>query len=374
MNRVGLASLMSLVALLAGCPEETGPNPQPQPQPTGLEPPPSGQGVQIGTGEQPVPAGKEIQNCYFFKVSDLLKDAGLPTDKPFNLHKVEAFQNDGSHHMNIFRVKYPLTPEDEGGMDPEKGPYLSQDAPPEAKGGPCFKSSNWATWPLIANTQIDGTLDWEFPNGVANKLEPDEWIMLQSHFVNATTQTTPEGSGEVFVNFWHIPDNEVVHEMGTVFATKQSIRVCQGNPAPEFSGGCQIQSPEPVTVVGANGHFHSRGKSFEMYTWDGISTEEPAAGDKFYASTDWAEPEMARGDSIATIPANGGVRYTCDFQWSEPPAPLSCEDLNKFDGEKYMTPEDQQDCCYTFGPQVDRNEHCNIFVYYYPKSDDVSCN
>ncbi len=39
-----------------------------------------------------------------------------------------------------------------------------------------------------------------------------------------------------------------------------------------------------------------------------------------------------------------------------------------------MTPEDQQDCCYTFGPQVDRNEHCNIFVYYYPRADDVSCN
>ena len=358
--------------MLAGCPEETGPNPQPQPQPTGLEPPPSGQGVQIGTGDQPVPAGKEVQNCYFFKVSDLLAKAGLPTDKPLNLHKVEAFQNDGSHHMNIFRVK-TLFPEAEGGMLPENGPYLSQDAPPEAKGGPCFKSSNWADWPLIANTQIDGTLDWEFPEGVANKLDPDEWIMLQSHFVNATTQTTPEGSGEVFVNFWHMPDSEVVHEMGTVFATKQSIRVCQGNPQPEFSGGCQIQSAQPVTVVGANGHFHSRGNSFEMYAWDGVSTEA-VPGDKFYSSDDWEEPEMARGDSIATIPANGGILYTCDYQWSEPPAPISCADLNAFDAEKYGTGEDQQDCCYTFGPQVDRNEHCNIFVYYYPKSDDVSCN
>ena len=373
MNRVGPVFLMSLVGLLAGCPEEPNPNPQPQPQESDLEPPPAGQGVQIDTGEQPVPAGKEVQNCYFFKVKDLLAEAGLPTDKPFNLHKVQAFQNDGSHHMNIFRVK-TITKEADGGMEPEKGPYLSEDAPPEAKGGPCFKSSNWADWPLIANTQIDGTLDWEFPDGVANKLNPDEWIMLQSHFVNATTQTTPAGSGEVFVNFWHIPDNEVVHEMGTVFATKQSIRVCQGNPEPQFSGGCQIGSSQPVTIVGANGHFHSRGKKFDMYTWDGISTEEPASSEQFYASTDWEEPEMARGDSLATIPANGGVRYTCDFQWSEPPPPITCADLNAFDAEKYMTSEEQQDCCYTFGPQVDRNEHCNIFVYYYPKSDDVSCN
>jgi len=369
MKRVGqLAFVVSVVALLGGCPEETNPNPNPNED---LVAPPAGEGVQIGTGEQPVPAGKEVQNCFFFKVSELLKQAGLDESKPFNLHRVQAFQNDGSHHMNIFRVK-TLTSEAEGGMNPEKSPYLSADAAPDAKGGPCFKSTNWADWPLIANTQIDGTLDWEFPEGVANKLNPDEWIMLQSHFVNATTKQTPDGSGQVLVNFWHMPEEEIVHEMGTVFATKQSIRVCQGNPEPQFFGGCQIGSADPVTVVGANGHFHSRGKGFEMYTWDGIATEPDADG-KFYASTDWQEPEMARGESLATIPANGGVFYTCDFQWSEPPAPLSCADLNAFDAEKYMTEEADQDCCYTFGPQVDRNEHCNIFVYYYPKSDDVVC-
>ena len=38
-----------------------------------------------------------------------------------------------------------------------------------------------------------------------------------------------------------------------------------------------------------------------------------------------------------------------------------------------MTPEDKQDCCYTFGPIVEKNEHCNAFVYYYPKTDDVVC-
>jgi hypothetical protein len=29
----------------------------------------------------------------------------------------------------------------------------------------------------------------------------------------------------------------------------------------------------------------------------------------------------------------------------------------------------QGDCCYTFGPQVEENEHCNAFVYYYPAAD-----
>jgi hypothetical protein len=37
------------------------------------------------------------------------------------------------------------------------------------------------------------------------------------------------------------------------------------------------------------------------------------------------------------------------------------------------TPADRLDCCYTFGGLVDKNEHCNAFVYYYPAQDNVTC-
>ena len=31
-------------------------------------------------------------------------------------------------------------------------------------------------------------------------------------------------------------------------------------------------------------------------------------------------------------------------------------------------------CCFTFGPKVEVNEHCNAFVYYYPKlNTDLPC-
>jgi hypothetical protein len=341
----------------------------PAPEPTEPEfpPPPEGEGTQFGTGLQAVGPGEEVQNCFFFKVKDLLKASGLEGAESFNLHRVQIDQKEGSHHMNIFRVR-TITPHEQGGLDPAKGPYLGLNGT-----GACFKSSNWSDWPLVANTQVDGTLDWEFPEGVANKLEADEWLMLQSHYVNATTQKSPE-DGDVKVNFWHLPDAKVVHEMGTIFATKQSIRICQGLPQPEYSGGCQIKGDEPATIIGANGHFHSRGKEFRMYEWDGVSSTKPADDALFYQSNDWEEPKMAMDNQLATIQPGGGVFYTCDFQWTEPPAPLSCEDLNAFDQTKYKTPEDELDCCYTFGPVVDRNEHCNGFIYYYPKTSDVFCN
>lgn len=364
MRGFGLSMLgVGLVLGLAGCPND----PEPPPEEEELAPPPQGQGTQFGTGKQAVGPGEEVQNCFFFKVSDLLEQAGLDPTDSFNLHRVQINQKEGSHHMNIFRVR-TVFPHEDGGLDPEKGPYFGLNGQ-----GACFKSSNWSDWPLIANTQVDGTLDWTFPDGVVNKLEPDEWLMLQSHYVNATTQKSPE-DGDVKVNFWHIPEDEVVHEMGTIFATKQAIRICQGLQQPMFTGGCQIGGDSEATIVGANGHFHSRGTQFRMYEWDGMSSTMPPEDDRFYTSTRWDEPDMAIDNELAKIPVGGGVFYTCEFQWAPPEAPLTCEDLNAYDQTKYMTPEEQLDCCYTFGPIVEKNEHCNIFVYYYPKSSDVFCN
>ena len=44
--------------------------------PSQLQPPPSGQGVQMMTDAFTVSAGEEIQACYFFKVSNLLTERG----------------------------------------------------------------------------------------------------------------------------------------------------------------------------------------------------------------------------------------------------------------------------------------------------------
>jgi hypothetical protein len=331
--------------------------------PAHLDPPPSGQGFQFGTPEFAVPSGNEEQDCYFFQVSDLAMSGGLDPTQPINLHHIQVAQRVGSHHMNIFRVKTIVDLGPAGGLV-QKGTNGV---------GQCFVSSNWADWPLVANSQQEGDVDWTYPDGVANVFQPDEWLMLQTHFVNASTQETP-AEGEVHVNFWTIPDSEVTAQMGTIFATKQSIRICESNPTPTFSGSCQINSAAPVTIIGANGHFHSRGKEFDMYTWDGTSITTPPVSDRFYQSLVWNEPPMLHSPQLeVSVQASGGVFYTCSYQWQEPPVSIGCAGLDAYDQKKYMTPTADLDCCYTFGPQVDLNEHCNAFVYYYPKQDDVNC-
>jgi len=328
-----------------------------------LDAPPKGAGLQFQTKDITVPAGTEEQDCYFFKVSEIAKASGLDETKPLNLHRVQVAQRPGSHHMNIFRVRTIK------GLDPSKGAVQTA-----TNGvGECFKSPNWSDWPLVANSQQDGNVDWTYPDGVANVLEPTEWLMLQTHYVNATTQTT-EAPGHVTVNFWTIATNEVKSELGTVFATKQSIRVCQNNPAPTFEGSCQFNSKVPVTIIGANSHFHSRGKTFDMFTWDGVSTTTPPHQDQFYESTAWNEPPMLHSpDLLRVVQPGAGVWYHASYEWTPPEAAIGCSGLDAYDKTKNMTPDADLDCCYTFGPIVEKNEHCNIFVYYYPKQDDVNC-
>jgi len=333
-----------------------------------LVPPAPGQGFQMKTGDFSVPAGVEEQDCYFFRVSDLARAGGLDPSKPVNLHRVQVVQRSGTHHMNIFRVRTIK------GLDPAAGIVKNQNGT-----GECFKSPNWADWPLVANTQQGGTVDWTFPDGVVNKLNPpdhpDEWLMLQTHYVNATTQATPDAVGAVTVNFYTLPDEKVTAEIGTVFATKQSIRICEKNPTPTFSGTCQFNSPNPVTIIGANGHFHSRGREFDMFAWDGKATSTPPESQRFYQSLRWDDPPMAHSPDLSVqVPAHGGVWYTCAYQWLPPTPAVGCAGVNAYDQTKYMTPSDQLDCCYTFGGVVEQSEHCNAFVYYYPKQDNVNCN
>jgi hypothetical protein len=372
MNRLLAAVALSLpvaLALSAGC---SSPDTEVKPTVDTLQAPAKGQGFQFGTPLFSINPGDEVQDCYFFRVSDLARSGGLPDDQPVNLHRVQLAQKTGSHHMNIFRVNtIQKNPDGSTTLDPAKGTYQHG-----INGqGECFRSSNWSDWPLVANTQQSGDLDWTFPDGVARVFQPGEWLMLQTHYVNASSQATPDG-GEVKVNFWTIPAAEVQHEMGTMFATTQSIRICKSNPTPTYSHGCSLKGDQPIHIIGANGHFHSRGTAFDILAWDGTSISRPADDQLFYHSDRWSDPPMLRSPELdRTIAPGGGVFYSCSYQWTPPSDAVGgCAALDAYDKSKH--PDATPDCCYDFGPIVEKNEHCNAFVYYWPKAQqgDVFCN
>lgn len=119
-------------------------------------PDPGPNGWQWTTGTFEVPQGEEIQDCYFFQV---------PGDKPVFVNRITLAQNEGTHHMNVFRVKTVK------GLSGKHGEVV--------KGGECWKSVNWSDWPLVTNSQSGGaTEDWNLPDRVGLKIEPGEMLML----------------------------------------------------------------------------------------------------------------------------------------------------------------------------------------------------
>jgi hypothetical protein len=294
------------------------------PQDVHLDPP--GNGFQLATAPFAVAKGTEVQRCFFFRVP-----------KDFQVGRIVAAVNAGSHHMNVFRVKTIVA------LDGEDGAVVD--------GGECWRSGNWADWPLVMNSQEGGnTVDWTLPAGVVQRFTAGEKLMLQTHYVNAATQQTP-GRGKALVNFESASGPGPFVELGTVFSTDQNIRICPGQSR-KFSNTCRFARAGPVTVLAANGHFHSRGVKFEIGVAD--DANQPVGG-PFYTSTQWADPPFLNQLALA-VPKGGGITYSCAF---EMPA-NDCAD-----------PADS--CCATFGPHVETQEHCNAFVYYYPKADDATC-
>jgi hypothetical protein len=306
-----------------------------------LDPPQASDGFQLKVAPFTVGPGVETQRCFFYAIPGT-------ADQEVWVNHYTVAQPAGSHHMNVFRVT------DFKNLSGKPGDVVVD--------GECFKSSNWSDWPLVVNSQQSSSVDWTMPDGVGAKFHGGDLIMLQTHWVNATTQQTV-GAAQVAVNFYTMktpPPNE----LGTMFATNQNIQICPGDVGRSFTANCKFPSAtDDLHVVAANGHFHSRGVDFTMATVDAQGN----AGAQFYESTVWDDPPMMRADrstgQLADVPVGGGVQWTCIYDF--PTTPGACG------ADKTGTPT--PNCCYLFGPKVEVNEHCNAFVYYWPKTSDVNC-
>lgn len=332
---LALGAAVWLVGSL-GCKGDDDPGPTPD---VTLDPPENG--FQLVVEPFEVPFGKDVQDCYFYEV---------PYDEEVCVNRIVVRQNPGTHHMNMFRPALG-TVKDLYGEPGDVVHGITDD-----RTTPCWDSSNWSDWPLLVNNQEsdyeDGAYEWTLPENVVHRLQPRERLMLQTHYVNASTQAGERG--HVLVNFEVVPCEDTV-ELGTIFATNQSIRVCPDNPTPTYASSCG-DFTEPITITAANSHFHSRGRHFALELYDPI---EDTYSDPFYENTSWNDPIMATNLNVQVDP---GLRlgWHCTYQYVPPPTGLSCDDLG-------------EGCCYEFGNGVDDHEHCNVFLYYYPKIADYSC-
>ena len=274
-----------------------------------LAPPPPGEGVQMEIPAFEVPEGKEIQRNYYFK---------LPVDHDVDISKIEFAFNRGSHHLNIFKS--------------------DTDDLPDGFFEETFKAIVWEKWYLVVDSQ-NGSLGWQLPPGVAIHLKARQQLNLQIHYVNIGTsgQNTYNNRGKALINWWFAKPGTVKHHMGAMFAQNRNISL----PPHNFSSFTKkVKFPHDVKILAMTGHFHSRGKEFVVNKWDGTNVNE-----EVYRSLAWGDPPFKIYEEPVDIKAGEGLTYTTTFY-------------------------NDTDKVIKFGAEVDKDEHANLFVFFYPGLED----
>lgn len=309
MRPTALLPVAATVALLSGCFLFPG-SVQTTGTPEAFPAPPAGKGVQLHVGPFDVPAGSEIQRNYYLK---------LPVDKNVEISKIEFHYSKGSHHCNVFK------------SDTEDVADHFEDT---------FNAVSYESYDMWAASQTeDGAI--VFPQGYTLPLKAQQQLLIQTHYVNGTTQAGEKG--DVRLNIWFADPAETKGHVGMLFAINKTLAI-----PPHTDNYVATKSvtfgadrfPNGTKLFAMTGHFHSRGKRFEAYRYDGN-----VKGEKIYESANWSEPPFKTYDTPVELAAGDKILYECTFA-------------------------NNTDQTITFGPRVETQEHANAFMYFYPGPAD----
>jgi len=298
-------------ALLAACGAD--------PVPTLLEPP--AHGVQLVFGPFAVPrvgtqlddgtiATGEVQLCWTRK---------LPNDAPMAIDQIDVKMNLGSHHFILFRSEKDF---------------------PDAV-FPCWGVINFDDWQFMFDTNRAGGLaePWKLGPGQAFVLAPHQQVMMQAHFVNATTVQTPL-AGLVYANLYASSD-PVQHEIQGMFTVNTRLEIPPHTPFMGYSSGRTCTFNQNATLVAMTGHFHARGDLFSVHRVSQLGATSYDFGE-IYRSPSWDAPtfEVFGDNPPLNIAAPEGLYFRCYYH-------------------------NDSDQTIGFGGHADVQEHCNLFFQYY---------
>jgi hypothetical protein len=179
------------------------------------------------------------------------------------------------------------------------------------------------------------------------KFKGNQQLVIQTHYVNTLLQGTPGNTGLVKVNLHFAKPNAIKQTMGMLFAVNPSLKLL---PHSTFVAQKDVSLSDQgfdkdVKIAAMSGHFHSRGRKFEVNRWTG---RDPSKRDELiYESENWQEPPFK-------IYENGGIDFKVNQRLI-------------YTG----TFENNTDITIGFGAgSTDTKEHSNLFMYFYPGPED----
>jgi hypothetical protein len=278
-----------------------------------------------------VKKGTEKQTCFPIE---------FPRDQAVDVDRVEIYVKGGSHHVHLYRptlgpVEYP---------NPD-GTY----SPPNRHNHPreCAFAIDFSHWELVAATQ-NANLDWRLHPGVGIHFLPHQPLLIQTHFVNTGfghTSLRVKGNASAKMVLHPMDSTTVTAYGGTLFAQDRTVLVPPGLST--ASSTCALtgvaSDQREMTVMALTGHYHFRGIKFEVWRILADGTR----GELVYLNEGYNDPKFqqyAPGELV--LKPGEGLEWACTWQ-------------------------NDSDQTFLFGPNTQKNEHCNLFGFYYPTENPL---
>lgn len=238
--------------------------------------------------------------------------------REMHVNRIKMKVRGGSHHVHLYR------------------PYNGALEYPPLD---CPFAVDFDKWQLVAATQ-NPFLDWRLPPGVAIYIGPSQPLLIQTHYVNAG-QLETTGRTKAKVMLYPMDADEVQTYGGAIFAQDRLVNVPPGRVTTKARCALTGEGTDAhdMTIMAFTGHYHFRGVVFEVYR---VHTDG-TLGELLYHHDGYDDPTFVEypPETPLVLKAGEGIEWWCTYQ-------------------------NDTDETFEFGANTQRNEHCNLFGFYYP--------
>ena len=288
-----------------------------------FEPPPApapGEGYQLHLPPFIIEPGTEREVFYARQITDA---TGQPLQEDIFVNKYEIVYPTGSHHFILYRItekglednilNVGVTPG--VGVNPQDSFRVLDPANPQALG-------NFGKHRVyITGTQSGEKTVYQFPEGVVLRLAGDTIYDLNAHFVNLLGTKAIEG--EVYVNLYTIPPEQVEHEAVELFSANTDIFVPPGTTRVAMKDETvreeiSRRGYDPNTVLNLlmiTSHMHRHGELFEIF--------QMSTGSLLHRSVTYDDAPITVFDPPLVLDANDGLTYECTHNNYDRDVPLT---------------------------------------------------
>jgi hypothetical protein len=299
----------------ANAPPETKPpeTKPPETKPPGTMPPASKFPDIMFEMESHIAPGEEAQECLFVQIP---RDRG-----PVAVPSAESHFSPGSHHFLAYRTGLTTLPAAFPGVVD------------------CFETLGGAM-SLISGSYFESQQPdqrRDLPPGVAHIFQPDEVVLLQTHYVNSKVEPL---DAKVTLTLHTMDPDDVEQEAGSILFSNFSLNIPAHSKVTE-TRTCTVSNDMHVALLWS--HMHKQGTHFIA------TTDDPAVAGPLYESNEWAEPQAREfgNDPPTIVHAGRHITFSCDF-------------------------DNPTSAVLRYGPSAQTNEMCILHGMYWPRVDGLT--